>query len=124
MPTPLKLCEEHSNNRGYRWNPTKCVILQGNHDENPRSEYSPYGQVLTRQTIFQYLGVPIKTGGILDAEELIKLNITKALAIMNLLTSIGVNPSGFDKLLSTRFYMQIVRAQMEYGIAINRFTSS
>ncbi len=43
------------------------------------------------------------------------------MATMNALSSIGVNPSGFSKLLCSRFYAQIVRPQMEYGIAINCF---
>lgn len=43
---------------------------------------------------------------------------------MNVLTSIGVNSTGFSKLLSSRFYAQIVRPQMEYGLAINLFSNS
>ncbi|CEG79965.1 hypothetical protein RMATCC62417_14367 [Rhizopus microsporus] len=43
---------------------------------------------------------------------------------MNMLSSVGVNPSGFSKLLCTRFYAHIVRPQLEYGLAINRFTVS
>lgn len=43
---------------------------------------------------------------------------------MNMMSSIGINPSGFSKLLSTRFYTHIVHSQVEYGLAINRFTSS
>ncbi|KAG1638458.1 hypothetical protein G6F44_008811 [Rhizopus delemar] len=46
----------------------------------------------------------------------------KALATMNMLSSIGMNPSDFSKLLCTRFYALIVRSQLEYGLAINRFT--
>ncbi|ORE06615.1 hypothetical protein BCV72DRAFT_328256 [Rhizopus microsporus var. microsporus] len=41
---------------------------------------------------------------------------------MNMLSSVGVNPSGFSKLLCTKFYAHIVRLQLEYGLAINRFT--
>lgn len=35
---------------------------------------------------------------------LIEHNIRKTLVVMNLLTSIGVNPTEFDRLISTRFY--------------------
>ncbi|KAG1050886.1 hypothetical protein G6F43_006865 [Rhizopus delemar] len=38
---------------------------------------------------------------------------------INVLSSIGVNPSGFSKLLCSRFYAQIARPQMEYDIVIN-----
>ncbi|KAG2209371.1 hypothetical protein INT46_002614 [Mucor plumbeus] len=37
------------------------------------------------------------------------------------MTSIGVNKKGIDKLISTRFYNQIVRPQLEYGLAISTF---
>ena len=40
--------------------------------------------------------------------------------MMNILTSVGVNPNGFDRLMSTRFYAKIIRARLEYGLAINR----
>lgn len=36
----------------------------------------------------------------------------------------SVNPNGFDRLLSTRFYAQIIRPCLEYGLATNRFTVS
>ncbi|KAG0806421.1 hypothetical protein G6F17_013959 [Rhizopus arrhizus] len=38
---------------------------------------------------------------------------------MNQMTAIGVNSTGFNKLLSVRFYSQIVRPQLEYGLAIS-----
>jgi hypothetical protein len=44
--------------------------------------------------------------------------------MMNILISVGVNPNDFDRLLSTKFYAQIVRARLEYGLAISRFTAS
>lgn len=50
-------------------------------------------------------------------------SINKALVTMNQLSSIGLNPKGFNTLLATRFYTQIVRAQLEYGLAINKITS-
>ncbi|CEG76384.1 hypothetical protein RMATCC62417_11286 [Rhizopus microsporus] len=65
-------------------------------------------------TTFACLGVPFKPGGHLDLEELIQRSIPKALAMMKILSSVGVDPSGFSKLLCARFY--------EYGLAINRFT--
>ncbi|KAG1563701.1 hypothetical protein G6F45_011756 [Rhizopus arrhizus] len=43
---------------------------------------------------------------------------------MNVLNSIGINPSGFSRLLSTRFSAHIVRPQLEYGLAINRFNNT
>ncbi|KAG1488529.1 hypothetical protein G6F47_013584 [Rhizopus delemar] len=104
---------------GYKWNPSKCVVLDNSTDP---CTYTLYDQPLPREITFAYLGVPFKPGGYLDSEELIQRNTHKALATMNMLSSIGVNPSGFSKLLCTRFYAHIVRPQLEYGLAINRFT--
>jgi hypothetical protein len=103
---------------GYRWNPSKCVIL----DNHPQAiEYAIYDQVLPQATTFTYLGIPFKSGGHLDPEKLVQSNIFKAMPTMNALSSIGVNPSGFSKLLCSRFYAQTVRPQMKYSIAINCF---
>ena len=44
--------------------------------------------------------------------------------MMYVLISVGVNSNGFDRLLSTRFYAQIVCTLLEYGLAINRLTAS
>ncbi|KAG1169992.1 hypothetical protein G6F46_008291 [Rhizopus delemar] len=43
------------------------------------------------------------------------------MSTMHVLSSIGVNPSGFSKLVCSRFYAPIVRPQMEYGLAIHCF---
>ncbi|KAG1043179.1 hypothetical protein G6F43_011723 [Rhizopus delemar] len=100
MADLLQKCEIHSLQMGYKWNPSKCVILANSTD--PRT-YTLYDQPLPRETTFAYLGVPFKPGGYLDSEELIQRNTHKALATMNMLSSIGVNPSGFSKLLCIRF---------------------
>ncbi|PHZ10502.1 uncharacterized protein RHIMIDRAFT_239326 [Rhizopus microsporus ATCC 52813] len=39
---------------------------------------------------------------------------------MNQLAMIGLNPNGLSRLLATRFYKQIVRSQLEYGLAISK----
>ncbi|KAG1397713.1 hypothetical protein G6F60_008829 [Rhizopus arrhizus] len=117
----LKKCDYHSMQMGYKWNPSKCVILESYTD--PIS-YIMYSQSLPQKTTFAYLGISFKQGGYLNPEELIQHNTRKALATMNLLSSIGVNPSGFSELLSTRVYAHIIPPQLEYGVAINRFTSS
>jgi hypothetical protein len=47
----------------------------------------------------------------------------KALKTINQMTAIGVKSTGFDKLTSTRIYSQIVRPQLEYGLAISAVKS-
>ncbi|KAG1490826.1 hypothetical protein G6F54_010442 [Rhizopus delemar] len=82
----LRKCEEHSIQMGYRWNPSKCVIL----DNQPQTvEYAIYDQVLPQATTFTYLGIPFKSGGHLDPEKLVQSNIFKAMSTMNVLSSIG-----------------------------------
>ncbi|KAG0750055.1 hypothetical protein G6F62_001504 [Rhizopus arrhizus] len=72
---------------GYRWNPSKCVIL----DNHPQAiEYTIYDQVLAQATAFTYLGIPFKSDGHLDPEKLVQSNIFKAMPIMNALSSIGI----------------------------------
>ncbi|KAG1146462.1 hypothetical protein G6F37_004916 [Rhizopus arrhizus] len=60
----------------------------------------------------------------LNPQELIEHNVCKAFDMMNVPTSVSVNPNGFNWHLSTRFYAQVVCARLEYGLAINQFTVS
>lgn len=76
---------------------------------------------LPNEDYFPYFGVPIKSGGIVDKSALLQQNINKALGTMRQLIILGVNKNGLDYLLSTRFYTQIVRPQLEYGLAITTF---
>ncbi|KAG1169845.1 hypothetical protein G6F70_008094 [Rhizopus microsporus] len=117
----LRQCEKHNIQMGYRWNPSKCVILDNSTDP---ITYTLYDQPLPRGTTFAYLGVPFKPGGHLDPEELIQRHTRKAFATINILLSVGMNPSGFSKLLCTRFYAHIARPQLEYDLAISRLTVS
>ncbi|KAG1494654.1 hypothetical protein G6F54_007726 [Rhizopus delemar] len=120
MGTLLQSCENHSYQLGYRWNPSKCVILDSSQSS---SSYTLYGEKIPRHSSFPYLGIPFRPGGYLDTVGLVNRNKTKALATMNQLSAIGVHPKGFAPLLATRFYKQIVRAQLEYGLAITKITT-
>ncbi|KAG1293756.1 hypothetical protein G6F64_013516 [Rhizopus arrhizus] len=61
--------------------------------------------IAERTTMTGLLRVPFKPEGYLDPDELIRRNSSKELATMNVLNS-------------------IVRPQLEYGLAINRFTNT
>lgn len=50
-------------------------------------------------------------------------NTTTAFSTMNQLSPIGLYSKGFTLLLSTRLYSLIIRAQLEYGLAITKITS-
>ncbi|KAI7899581.1 uncharacterized protein BX663DRAFT_532734 [Cokeromyces recurvatus] len=43
---------------------------------------------------------------------------------MNQISSLGVNHKGFNRLLSVRFYSQMIRSPMEYGLAICALNNS
>ncbi|KAG1466916.1 hypothetical protein G6F46_000474 [Rhizopus delemar] len=93
-------------------------------DMNDGLSYELYEQTLCKQHPFSYLGVPFKPGGYLNSQELIEHNACEVFALTNVLTSVGANHYGFDRFLSTRFYAQIVRARLEYGLEVNRLTAS
>ncbi|KAG1535107.1 hypothetical protein G6F46_010932 [Rhizopus delemar] len=118
MQSLLSKCEEHSLSLGYRWNPKKCVVVDPN---STRQKYYLYNSELPNEDYFPYLGVPIKSGDIVDKSALLQQSINKALGMMRQLITLGVNKNGRDYLLSTRFYAQIVRPQLEYGLAITTF---
>jgi hypothetical protein len=117
----LNVCEQHSLEIGYRWNPAKCVILTTPDDP---INYTLYDQSIDKQDTFFYLGIPFKPNGVLAPLELVRHNTTKAEKTLQLLSSIGLNSSGFSKLLASRLYQQIIRPQMEYGLAILKLTNS
>ena len=116
----LQQCEIHSYSLGYRWNPAKCVIVAATTDAQT---YHLYGTPIPKESSFSYLGIPIKPGGLLDYPALIQQNINKASLTMNQLTAIGLNSKGLPPLLACRFYSQIVRAQLGYGLAISPITA-
>lgn len=118
IPHLLAACERHSNLLGYRWNPTKCVMMSA--EEKPQGQRDPtlYDVPIPFDSSFPYLGVQFKANGTLDPEALIHSRTKKALTSMRMLRSIGLRPSGLGKLLACRLYRQFIRPQMEYGIAI------
>ena len=82
--------------------------------------YSLYVNLLPQQSSLAYLCAPIRPSRYLNPIELINSNVNKVMAITNQLASVGINFKGLSQLLLSRFYSQIVRPQMEYGLAINR----
>ncbi|KAI8328742.1 hypothetical protein BC941DRAFT_476806 [Chlamydoabsidia padenii] len=114
IQSPLDLCDTHSSQLGYRWNPTKCVILE----PDPTIQYQLYDTMIPTLVTFTYLVILISIGGNMDATSLIDHNTKKALISINILTTRGLNGSGYRRLLSSRPYQQFIRLQLEYGLAI------
>lgn len=115
-PSLILTCEEHCYSLVYRWNPLKCVIVTHADDF---LTYQLYGAAIPKASFFPYLGIPIKPGGLLDYATLVQQNINKASLTMNQLTVIGLNSKGFPSLPACRFYSQMVRSQLDYGLAIS-----
>ncbi|OBZ87606.1 hypothetical protein A0J61_04344 [Choanephora cucurbitarum] len=78
-------------------------------------------QLSYRFTFCNPSNIPFSAGGYIDLLELVENNTTKALRVMNQLTTIGLipPPSGFYPPLSSRFYAHIIRQQLEYGLSLS-----
>ncbi|KAG1463329.1 hypothetical protein G6F56_005307 [Rhizopus delemar] len=120
LTASLHQCEAHSYSVGYRWSPLKCVIVAPNSDAKT---YQLYGTTILKESSFPYLGIHIKSGGLLDYPAMIQHNISKTSLTMNQLAAIGLSSKGFPPLLASRFYSQMIRAQLDYGLAISPLTT-
>ena len=119
MQRLLNLCQQHSFELAYRWNPAKCVIVQ---PKNTEHTYHLYDTPTPNQTSFVYPGIPINNKGFLDVQQLIGRNSLSAINSMRILNNIGLRPYGFSWILSSQLYTQFIRPKLEYGLAILTFT--
>ncbi|KAG1142855.1 hypothetical protein G6F37_001277 [Rhizopus arrhizus] len=104
---------------GYRWNPSRYVILDPTLQPIP---YTLYDETIPSQSFSSYLGTHFCLSEHINLE-LLNANIRTVLFTLNRLSSIGLHSEGFASLPSAHFYSQIVRAQLEYGLAITKITS-
>ena len=122
----LILAEYHSNELGYRWNPTKCTVLNAPSSTSSSSlgfEFKLYGVAIPRVLEFSYLGVPFSKKG-LDGGAILTNRIGGAKRTMGLLTSVGLHRNGYSLLLCARLYKTFIRPKLEYGLAISRLSAS
>ena len=117
----LNRAEAHSHLMGYRWNPSKCVVLQQPNTTSPLPPLFLYDQPLTTAPSFNYLGIPFSASGLISTAQLIQRNTASALAGMRTLRMLGCNPHSFPRLFATRIYKQFIRPRFEYGLAISIF---
>jgi hypothetical protein len=87
-------------------------------DPSPTTTFQLYNTTLPTASHFKYLGIYFAPGGSIDKAKLIDENKSKALKSLAAFSSLGLNPAGFPKLLSSRLYQQFLRPQLEYGLAI------
>lgn len=109
----LNQCKFHKS-LGYRRNPVKSVILIVSDDV---STYTMHSQPIPKQHVFFYLGIFSKHTDILRYLDLASYNTDKINRFIQLLSSIRLSSNCFFKLLLCRLYQQIVRSQIEHGLA-------
>lgn len=119
----LDLASQHSLDLGYRWNPSKCAILNAPSATSSSSTdfaFTLYGQPIPIVKQFTYLGMEFANKG-LHASGILEKRSAGAIKTMALLNSIGVNRNGFSLLFCSKLYSCFIRPKFEYGFAISRF---
>jgi hypothetical protein len=122
----LNLAADHSRVLGYRWNPTKCAVLNAPSVTSSTStnfRLSLYDVPLPAVNEFTYLGMPFNKKG-LDGPGILAKRSGGAVKTMALLNSVGVNRNGFSLLLCSRLYTTFIRPKFEYGLAISRLSAA
>lgn len=76
-----------------------------------------HSQPIPKQHVFFYLGIFFKHTDILSYLDLVSYNTDKFNRSIQLLSSIRLSSNCFFKLLLCRLYQQIVRSQIEHGLA-------
>ncbi|KAG0163137.1 hypothetical protein DFQ29_003346, partial [Apophysomyces sp. BC1021] len=118
MHRMLMVAELHSSLLGYRWNPSKCEVLNA----PEATEFYLYDNPLPPCQSFRYLGLPFTRNGI-DQDVLLRQSNTKAVEVMWNLRNSGVHMYGFGLPSAIRAYKIFVRPIIEYGIAICNLTT-
>ena len=123
----LDAAAAHSYQLGYRWNPSKCAILNQplglNSQGDPIVPLKLYNVVLPTVTDFVYLGVPFIKSGI-SGKLLAEQRARGTMAAMSTLHKMGAHRSGFPLLLNSKLYRTFIRPKFEYGLAITKFTKA
>ena len=104
MQDRLTKCEQYSYKLGYRWNPTKCVIVERPH--SVPTKYQLHKSTIPTDTAFTYLGIPINYKGQLDGKQLIERNTISAEKDFRLLRILHRNKPKWDfkTSISTHLY--------------------
>lgn len=114
MPLLIKMVEEFSLGKNFRWNPVKSALINYHSVRRPIKIYDvPIPLVES----YDYLGVPMTATGI-DVQTMINNSVKKAKATMMLMRRIGVHQYGFGLLLALKVYRVFVRPAMEFALAI------
>jgi hypothetical protein len=108
----LNIAESDSISRGYRFSPSKCVIVSSGH-----YRHSLYSDTISRQASFSYLGIVVKCSGI-DCMAHVKARIAKAEISANFLQLAGAKFRNFPAYINIQLYAAFIRPGLEYGLPL------
>ena len=118
LATLLRIAQEDSNVRGYRFSPTKCIVVSPT-----LTAQSLYGAPLTVEDHFNYLGVEFTYKGISEALHIAN-RIDKLKKQAGVLAGIGARYLGFPRASSLRIYKTFLRPGLEYGLTSLKLSGS
>ena len=108
----LSLAEADSMTRGYRFSPTKCVVISPS-----QSTQELYSSAIDLKVHFNYLGVEFNSKGI-DEDLHVQNRVAKAKTQTDMLASIGARYLGFPRKCSVLLYRAFIRPGLEYAITL------
>ena len=108
----LRLAEEDSIARGYRFSPSKCVVVS---QESARHRL--YNSDLARQRSFSYLGIEMDHRGI-NVKAQVQARIEKADKAVERLHLAGARFRNFPCRINLQFYAAFIRPGLEYGLPL------
>ena len=110
----LRAAEDDSVDRGYRFSPSKCVVIS---PFRPPGLHKLYDIELVNAGHFNYLGVEFDSYGISEYRH-VDNRIKKAEKSLLFLRQIGMNVHGFDVITCLRLYKAFVRPGLEYALPL------
>jgi hypothetical protein len=108
----LRLAEQDSMERGYRFSPTKCVVVS-----QDCFRHRLYGEELKKEQSFCYLGVDMNCRGINEKLHA-KRRIEKAKKMANSLRRAGARFRNFPVYMNLQLYRAFIRPGLEYGLSL------
>ena len=108
----LQIAEADSLARGYRFSPSKCVVVGT--DRYPQRLYDA---PLVRQSSFCYLGIEVDHRG-LNSRLHATSRATKALKAAERLRQVGARFRNFPAVVNIQLYAAFIRPGLEYGIVL------
>ena len=108
----LQIAEEDSLSRGYRFSPSKCIVVGSD-----RQGYRLYDAPLIRQSSFRYLGIDIDHRGV-NCKLHAAARSAQALKAAERLRQVGARFRNFPPSINIQLYAAFIRPGLEYGLVL------